>query len=128
MGGVASYTVISICLLTIGGVHFGVIGPTPVRVGAVVAILYMAAAVLVRRRLVTSIPRGADDETRLGRYQAATIVGLALLESGGLVVITLGMLADAPGWILAGGTAAIWMMILGRPRAEEAGLTRSGAA
>lgn len=125
MGGVATYTVVAISLLTIGGVRFSAVGPAVVRVGAVVAILYMAAAVLVRRRLVAAIPRDADTESRVARYQSATIVGLALLESGGLVVITLGLLADAPGWILAGGLAALWMMVLGRPRADEAGLIRS---
>lgn len=128
MGGVATYTVIAVCLLTIGGIRFGALPPVAVSVGSVVVIVYMVAAVLVRRRLVAAIPRDADDQTRLGRYQSATILGLALLEAGGLFVITLGMLADAPAWILAGGLAAIWMMALGRPRADEAGLRRSGRA
>ncbi len=44
------------------------------------------------------------------------------MESGGLAVITLGVLASSTTWILAGGGAALGMMVLAKPNREEAGI------
>ena len=86
------------------------------------AILLMGSALFLRRALLAGIPRSADREARLKQYRTATIVGLALIESGGLVVITFGLLSSSPTWILAGGGAAVGMMALTRPTTEEAGI------
>ncbi len=54
-------------------------------VGASVVLVYMAGVTVVRRRMVEAIPAGAAQDTRFAQYQTATIVGLALLEGGGLL-------------------------------------------
>lgn len=119
LGGVATYAAVAVGLLTLGDVDLAVLSPAVVRVAAVAVVLYTFGAELTRRRMVDAIPRNADDETRLARYQVAMIVGLALLESGGLLLVTLGMLSGAPGWALAGGAASLWMMARARPRPDE---------
>jgi hypothetical protein len=50
---------------------------------------------------------------------------MVLMQSGGLIVITLGLVSSSPTWILAGGGAAVGMMALARPTAEETGIEAS---
>ncbi len=126
--GLAIATIAVFCLLTVGGLHVDALPPAGALGGAVAEAVAVAAGMLVRSRMIAAIPRDADEETRLAQYLTAVIIGLALIEGGGLFMITLGLIADAPGWVLAGGVAAVWMMVLGRPRADEATLRRSGRA
>jgi amino acid transporter len=112
-------------------VAYGLLALTDAGVGAIPAgaMPYVGAGALVlmlsglglKRRLVGAIPRGAHEAKRLEQYFAATIVGLALVEGGGLFLITLSIVADTPVWVLAGGGTALWMLVIGRPRREETG-------
>jgi hypothetical protein len=122
VGGVATYTVVIFSLLRFGGTDFGVLPPAVLNVVAAGVLLYMGGGVLLRRGMIARIPPEAEPEARIARYRAATIVGLGLTESGGLIVITLGMLGSRPGWVLAGGAAACIMMFLARPNADDIGL------
>jgi hypothetical protein len=89
-------------------------GSVMTMVGAAV-MLYMAAGVIVRRALVARIDPGLEREQRIAAYTTATIVGLALTESGGLIVITLGLLSGSATWVLVGGLAAAALMVGARP-------------
>ena len=84
--------------------------------------LYMAGGVFIRRLMISKIPTQAPAQERLSSYRTASIVALALMESGGLIVITLGLLSGAATWVLAGGGAAAVLMFLARPNAEEIGM------
>jgi hypothetical protein len=119
--GVATYTVVIFALVSAGTLALGVLDKSIVNVVASGVIVYMAAGLAVRRAMIARIPAGADPQARLAKYWTATIVALALMESGGLIVITLGMLASSPTWILAGGGAALGMMLLARPGQSEIG-------
>ena len=99
-----------------------------ITVGASAVLVYMAGVTVVRRRMVDLIPARAAQDTRFARYQTATIVGLALHEGGGLLLISLGILADSSIWVLAGGGASLWLMALARPKRSEAGMGGSGGA
>ena len=121
VGGVAVYTLVIFGLLTTGAIGFGFLPPGVLNVVAAAVMLYMAAGVLLRRAMIARIPSDAPRDVRIARYRAATIIGLGLTESGGLIVITLGMLGSEPTWVLAGGGAAFVMMFLARPTAEKIG-------
>lgn len=122
LGGVAAYTTAGVLLITVAALDVGVLGPSVLTVAAATVVVYMAGGLVVRRRMVDAIPAGVDEETHFARYQTATLVGLGLLESGGLLLVTLGLLANAPTWVLAGGAASLCMMTLARPRKNEARL------
>ena len=119
IGGTASYTLVIFALVSLGAISVDAL-PAAVMDGAGgLAILIMGGALFLRRALVARIPSSADREARITQYATATIVGM---ESGGLIVITLGLVSSSPTWILAGGGAAVGMMALARPTAEEAGI------
>ncbi len=69
--------------------------------------------------MISRIASDAAPEARLDRYRVATIVSLGLMESGGLIVITLALLAGTATWILAGGGTAAVLMFLARPTQED---------
>ena len=122
IGGTASYTLVIFALVSLGVVSVDAL-PAAVMDGAGgLAILIMGGALFLRRALVARIPSSADREARITQYATATIVGMVLMESGGLIVITLGLVSSSPTWILAGGGAAVGMMALARPTAKEAGI------
>jgi len=118
-GGVAVYTIVTFGLLTTGTIGFGVLSPGVLNIVAPGVMLYMGAGVFLRRSMIARIPSDAPREVRIGQYRAAIIIGLGLTESGGLIVITLGMLGSEPMWVLAGGAAACIMMFLSKPSADE---------
>ena len=86
------------------------------------AIAMMAGALVLRRTLIQKIPRDLPADQRIARYQTATLVGLASIESAGLLVISLAMVSGATSWILAGGGAAAVLMMTARPSEAEIGL------
>ena len=122
IGGTASYTLVIFALVSLGTIAVDALPAAVMRVAGGLAILLMGGALFLRRALVARIPSSADRKTRLTQYGTATIVGLALMEGGGLVVITLGLVSSSRTWILAGGGAAVGMMTLARPTTEEAGI------
>ena len=126
LAGVVTYTAVLFVLVRLGMVDMRVLSPSILTVGAAAVLVYMAGVTVVRRRMIEAIPAGASQDTRFARYQTATIVGLALLEAGGLLLISLGILADSSIWVLAGGGASLWMMALARPQRSEAGIGEPG--
>ena len=122
LAGVVAYTAVLFVVLRLGMVEMPVLPAWVMTVGALVVLVYMAGVTVVRRRMIEAIPAGASQDTRFARYQTATIVGLALLEAGGLLLISLGILADSSIWVLAGGGASLWMMALARPQRSGAGI------
>ena len=77
---------------------------------------------MVRRKLIAQVSHEAPPEVRLAAYANAVIIGAALPEGGGLVLITLGLVSGSASWIIAGGLAASVLIWQGRPRADEIGL------
>src|SRR5688572_11579481 len=83
MGGVVTCAVVTYALLTVMDVEMtGLTGlpPMVLRVAGPAAVVMMGGGLLVRRRLLESIPAGARGEERLPRYHAAVLVGLAIIE------------------------------------------------
>lgn len=116
---VMAYGAVSLYLVTFGGLDLGVVSHAAARPITTALILAMIAALFVRRRLVASIPDGLDEGTYLARYQQAVLVGLALIEAGGLASATLGLLADGPEWIVAGCGACVIVLLLARPKPAD---------
>ncbi|MSR20156.1 MAG: hypothetical protein EXR91_04150 [Gemmatimonadetes bacterium] len=85
LAGVVAYTAVLFVVLRLGMVEMPVLPAWVMTVGAAVVLVYMAGVTVVRRRIVEAIPAGAAQDTRFAQYQTATIVGLALLEGGGLL-------------------------------------------
>ncbi|NNF14629.1 MAG: hypothetical protein HKN72_15485, partial [Gemmatimonadetes bacterium] len=49
----------------------------------------------------------------------ACIITLALIEGGGLIVITLSIVTGVATWALVGGGAAVVVMLMARPARSE---------
>ena len=121
MGGVATFAVVAYALLTVVGLEMASLPPTVLRVAGAVAVVMMGVGLLVRRKLLEEIPARAQGAERLARYQAAVLVGLAIIEGSGLVILVLSFVSNAPSWIPAGAAVTLMMMVLARPRREELG-------
>jgi hypothetical protein len=121
VGGVLLYTMLVYGLMTTGVLDVAALPRSVMSVVGAAVLVYMAAGVLVRRALVARIDPALDRERRVAAYTSATIVGLALTESGGLIVITLGLLSGSSSWVLAGGLAAVALMLGARPDEQDLG-------
>lgn len=119
--GVASYTIVVAALLVTGVVALDVYPRRIVNLVAPGVMVYMLAGLVIRRMMLSRLPEG-DSDARLAHYRSATLIALALMESGGLLIVTLGMISNSPAWALAGGGAGVAMMLLAKPVAAEAGL------
>jgi len=115
------YTTLLTTLMSNGTIDMAVLPPTIMGVVGAAMIVYMAAGVLVRRALVARIDPSLEREQRMATYTTATLVGLGLTESGGLIVITMGMLSGSPRWVLAGGLAAVALLLGARPSEADLG-------
>lgn len=122
VGGVVLYTLLLFGLMTAGVLEVASLDPHIMPwVGAGV-VVYMGAGLLLRRSMIAAIPPDLDDGARLAQYRLAILVPMALMESGGLVLVTLGMLTGTAYWVLAGGGAAALLMFLARPSRSELGV------
>ena len=119
IGGTVAYTAVVYVLLSTGTVDMAVFGRDVMNVVGAVVMLQMVGAVVLRRRLLSGIPRHAEPEVRKARYTSATITALGLMEGGGLLLITFGMMTGAATWVLAGGGAAAVLMLFSRPSEDE---------
>jgi hypothetical protein len=113
---VVAYGAVSLILLTFGGMDLRVVDDSAARPITLGIILYMIGALVVRRRLVEAIPTGLDEAAYMARYQPAVLVGLALIEAGGVASATLGLLADGPEWVVAGCGSCVIVLLLARPK------------
>ncbi|MEM7415759.1 MAG: hypothetical protein AAF389_09710 [Gemmatimonadota bacterium] len=121
VGGVVLYTVLIFSLITAGVLDVATFDPDVMTFVGAGVMVYMVAALIVRRSMVAAIPADADPDTRVSRYKVATIVPMALMESGGLLLVSLAILTGAATWALAGGGAAAVLMFFARPSADELG-------
>lgn len=119
MMGVGMFSVVVFVLLNVLGQSFGTLEPGILQMAAPALVVVMFAGLLVGRRLEAAIPRDSPPPDRLQRYQTARIIALALCEGPGLLIIVLSMLTDQATWALGGGAAALWAMVLARPRRED---------
>ena len=78
--------------------------------------------------IAVGIARRNGDDTRehqpdgrLAAYHTRVIVALALQEGGGILGLTVSLLAARPTWALGVGALTALAMLLGRPRREELG-------
>ena len=124
MAGVASYSIVAYCVIAFGGIEPGMLPMSVPRLVAPVAALGMIVGASFRRRLVDAIPRSATPEDRLRKYTTATIVGLAIVEGSGLLIITVSLVSGAATWVSIGGGACVAVMALSSPSREDAGLAR----
>lgn len=120
--GTLGYTVVVYGLMSMGLFEMNALGTDVMNIVGAVVILQLLGAVFLRRRMVAAIPDDAPTKDRLARYGRATVVGLALMEGGGLLVITFGMISGAAQWVLAGGGAAAAVMLMARPSRDEIGI------
>ncbi len=124
MFGVLACALAVYFMLTIGGLELAAMPVQVLTYVAPVAVVGMVGGTVLRRRFVDAIPAGVTPEQRMEKYLAAVIVGLAVTEGFGLLVITLALLAGAPTWALVGGGLATGVMALSGPQRDEAGLGR----
>ena len=122
IAGVVSYSTLAWALASFRGVGSDLLPPSVMNGAGALAIAMMAGALVLRRTLIQKIPRDLPADQRIARYQTATLVGLASIESAGLLVISLAMVSGATSWILAGGGAAAVLMMTARPSEAEIGL------
>jgi hypothetical protein len=123
MGGVVSFAVVAYVMLTVIGIDMPGLPPIVLRIVAPAAVVMMGAALLVRRKLLEAIPAELRGEVRLARYQTAVLPSLALIEGCGLLILVLSLVANEPNWIPTGAAATVLMMVIARPRLDEAGVT-----
>ena len=111
MAGVLSYAVVAYCLVVFGGVVLSLAPRRALTFVGPVAVFGMVVGAMVQQSLGRAIPRDLDPTQRMARYASAVIVGLAVTEGCGLLVVTLGLLAlddpeSVPGVMAEGRSEA----------------------
>ena len=115
MGGLVAYACVAVALVTVGGLDIGGLPPIVVIVTRVLALVIMGLGLWMRRALLAQIPRDLPAGERETRSQTVTLASLALIEGGGILMITTSMIVGAPAWILVGAGAAVLLMVMARP-------------
>lgn len=118
---VTLYAAAVLFLITAGGTDFALLPASLARALTLVLVVLMLLAGLVRRGLVERIPAATPEAERLARYERATLLGLVLVEGGGLASATVGLLADTPASVLVGAGCSLLVLLMARPRREELG-------
>lgn len=117
--GVLMFAAVAYGLVFMGSMGEPTLDSSLVTFIAPVLLVMMAAGVVLGRRLESAIPRDADSTEKVNRYQMARIIALATQEGPALLVIVLGMLSGAGGWIVAAAAVGVWSMFLARPRRDD---------
>lgn len=120
--GTLLYTLLVVAVTVTGIAQVGTLDPTLLNYAGAAVMVYLVAGVFVRRRMIANIDRESPPEQRLAAYSAATILGAGLTEGGGLILVTLALMAGSASWALTGGLAAVVVMLMGRPTEEDIGL------
>lgn len=90
------------------------------------AALVLGAGMVVSRRAEDGGGRSTPPDRRVPRYFTLKLIGLAIEEGAGFLVITLSLIAGDGLWAIAAGIATIGVMSLSGPRREHLDrLTRS---
>lgn len=120
VGGTLLYTLVAYVLLLAGVIDVGsAFGPEVMNYVGAFAVAQIVVSLVVRRRLVAATPPGASREERMNHYFTACVVTLALIEGGGLFVITFSIITGVATWALVGGGAAVVVMVMARPLQSE---------
>lgn len=122
MAGVLVYAVVAWVLLAVMGLEIGSAQPVIARALGLAGgggVVLLGVGLMVARKAEESAKPGADPEDVATRYFTLRIVGLALQESAGLLMITLSLLGGAATWAVASGLAAVAVMSISGPRAEH---------
>lgn len=122
MCGLAAYTVIAYCVLAFGIIDTPLVPTSVLRIAGTLAAAVLCGGFIVRRKMIQAIDPQAPPAERLGEYARATILGLALVDAGGFLMVTLGVAAAAAMAPLVLGGAAIGVMALSGPKREHIGL------
>ena len=86
--------------------------------GAIVVVLILPLAQIVRRK-VQAVPPRATAEEVVRRWQTGWIVGQALREVVGILGLTLALLAGSITWVWAFAAASLVSMLLSPPWEHE---------
>jgi len=109
------YACVAVALITVFGVEIGGLPPVVMNVVGPLALGLMGFGLFARRRWLGLIPRDLPAHEREDQQQAVVISSLALIEGGGILMTTMGMIVGAPAWILVGAGAAVLVMVMARP-------------
>jgi hypothetical protein len=115
IGGVVAYACVAVVLIAVVGLELGGLPPIVVIVTRVLALVLMGLGLLARRKWPSLIPHDLPASERESQEQTMAIASLALIEGGGILMITTSMIAGAPAWILIGAGAAVLLMVLAKP-------------
>jgi uncharacterized protein YycO len=120
--GTLLYTVLVVAVTLSGIAPIGTLDPALLNYAGAAVMVYLVVGVVIRRRMIANIDRDAPPEQRLAAYSTATILGAGLTEGGGMLLVTLALMAGSATWALTGGLTAVLVMVIGRPAEEDIGL------
>ena len=116
---VAAFAGVAAFLLRSGGLEVGwTLSRAELTYGAVVTVLILPLAQIVRRK-IQAVPPRATAEVVARRWQAGWIVGQALREVVGIVGLTLALLAGSITWVWAFAAASLVSTLLSPPWEHE---------
>lgn len=119
MAGVGVYAAVASLLITTGaftatsGLPWGMLAWAPTA-----AVVMLGAGIVMIRRGEEPDP-GAPAERRVARYFTLRLVGLAIQEAAGLLVITTSLFAGRADWAAAAGLVTVGVMSMARPSPEQ---------
>ena len=116
--GVALYTLVVFGLTLTGSVEPALPG-IAMTIAVPFALLWLGAITLFRRSAIRNLVAVLEPPQRFEKYRIMVITMLAMMEFGGLMMITVGLMTGEPGWVLAGGGAATFLMVRARPSIGE---------
>lgn len=122
MAGVALYAGVAWVLVAIVHLDLGMSGsPLPRLLPWITGggVILLGVGLSVARRGEEPADREAPPEAKVDRYFMLRLVGVAIEESVGLLVVTVSLLAGAANWALAGGLAAVAVMAVSGPQEDH---------
>lgn len=119
LGGVATYTAVTYVVVTVVGIQPTAAIPARALTWATaLAVVLLGAGIAVIRRSEEPASSLVPSE-RVRRYLGLRLVGLAIQEGAGLLVITLALLTAQATWAAAAGIATVAVMSLARPSKDH---------
>lgn len=117
-GGVVLYTLTVFGLIVTGAVA-GTLPGRAMWIAVPFVLVWMTGLIFARRSVARTLVRAVPPEQRFDKYRVFVIALLAMMEFGGLMLITVGLMTAEAGWVLAGGGAAAFLMLRARPSLDE---------
>ena len=119
MASVATLTGVAGFVIRSGGLGLGQpLSRGTLLYGAVVTVLILPLAQLVRRKIQAAPPQSTSEEVAR-RWHTGWIVGQALRELVGILGLTLAVLAGSTSWVWAFAAASLVSMLLSAPWEHE---------